>query len=128
MVHPLLHLIATRPQLLAEHAEAYADLVGAELADASSAWKRRAVLNAAALCAMGVAAVLAGVAAMLWAVTPTAQLQSPWALVLTPAVPAVAALVCLWAAHPGGEGSAFAGLRRQLKADVGLLRDVGGAA
>jgi len=30
MIHPLLKLVATQPQLLADHAEAYAELVGEE--------------------------------------------------------------------------------------------------
>lgn len=126
MLHPLLHLAATRPQLLAEHAEAYADLVAAEFAGASRHWKHRAVLGAAALCGLSVAVVLAGVALMLWAVTPAAQLQAPWALVAAPLLPATAALACWWAANDNGDGLAFDGVRRQLKADVAMLRDVGG--
>ena len=58
MLHPLLHLVATQPQLLADHAEAYAELVAEELGDFSVTWKRRALLNAVALCFGGVAAVL----------------------------------------------------------------------
>jgi hypothetical protein len=44
-VHPLLHLIATRPQLLADHAEAYAELVAVEIDCMSATWTRRAPLN-----------------------------------------------------------------------------------
>ena len=68
-MHPLFHLLATRPQLLADHAEAYAELVAVEINRMSATWTRLALLNAMALCSLSVALALAGVALMLWAVT-----------------------------------------------------------
>lgn len=124
MIHPLLHLLATRPQLLADHAEAYAGLLGTELADASLVWKRRALLSAVALCSLGVSAVLAGVALMLWAVNPAAQIQAPWALLAAPLLPAGAALACLLAARADAGCGAFDQVRRQIKADFTMLREV----
>ena len=123
MLHPLLHLIATRPQLLAEHAEAYAELVAADVGAASAVWKQRAVLNAVALCCLGVAAVLAGVALMLWAVVPVADIHSPWALVATPLLPVAVAAGCLMAARERPGGSTFGNLRRQVRADIVMLRE-----
>ncbi len=123
MIHPLLRLVATQPQLLADHAEAYAGLVGEELSRSTSEWKRRVVLSAVALCLLGVAAVLGGVALMLWAVTPAANLQAPWALIAAPLVPAVIAAVCLLASR-SSPGDTFAGLRQQLAADLSMLREV----
>lgn len=77
--HPLLHLLLTQPRLLADHVEAYAELVATEIGNVSVAWKRRALLNAVALCCLGVAAVLAGVALMLWAVLLlTYKRRGPW--------------------------------------------------
>ena len=127
MLHPLLHLVATQPQLLADHAEAYADMVAAEVGAASAAWKRQALLNAVALCCLGVAAVLAGVALMLWAVIPAADIQAPWALIAAPLLPIAVALGCLWAARARTGGSAFDKLRQQLKADILMLREVSAA-
>ncbi len=124
MIHPLLQLIATQPQLLADHAEAYAELMASEVGAVSAAWKRRAVLNAVALSCLAVAAILAGVALMLWAVIPATQLQAPWALIATPLPPAAAALWCLMAARSQGDGGAFENLRRQLAADMAMLREV----
>jgi len=127
MIHPLLHLVSTQPQLLGEHAEAYAELLSAELGRVGTDWKRRALLNAVALCSLGVTAMLAGVALMLWAVIPPAQIQAPWALVCAPLVPALLAMACLLAlprASAGG-GGAFASLRQQLRADMALLRELG---
>ena len=123
MIHPLLLLIATKPQLLAEHAEAYAELMAAEIGDVSAAWKRRALLNAVALVALGVGTVLAGVALMLWAVTPAVNIQARWALMAAPLFPIVIALCCLLAARVRGHGRAFDNIRQQVKADLVMLRE-----
>jgi len=123
MMHPLLHLIASHPNLLADHAEAYADLLGEEFSAASVRWKRRALLSAVALCTLGVGAVLAGVALMLWAVVPPENLHAPWALIAAPLVPLVVAAGCAAAARaPAGPG-AFENMRRQLREDVAMLRE-----
>lgn len=124
MMHPLLHLIATQPQLLADHAEAYAELVAAEIGNVSAAWKRRAMLNAVALCCLVVAAVLAGVALMLWAVIPAAPMQALWVLIAVPLTPIAVAVGCLLAARPQDDGNPFDNVRRQVKADMAMLREV----
>jgi hypothetical protein len=123
-MHPLLHLIATQPQLLADHAEAYADLVGEELGAASMVWKRRVALNALALCFTGVATVLGGVALMLWAVIPPADMQAPWALIAAPTLPLGAALACWLYGRATPAHGTFDNVRRQMKADVAMLREV----
>jgi hypothetical protein len=124
MVHPLLHLIATQPQLIADHAEAYADLLGEEFGTASAVWKRRVALNALALCGVGVAAVLGGVALMLWAVIPPADIHAPWALIVAPLVPLLAAIVCVMVARAEVRTGTFDTVRMQVKADVAMLREV----
>lgn len=125
-MHPLLQLAATRPQLLADHAGAYADLVAAEFGSASAQWQRRAVLGATAFCCAGVAAVLAGVALMLWAVTPPSALLAPWALVAAPLLPAVVALACGVAATTSDPRGGFHVLRQQVAADLVMLRELAG--
>ena len=74
MLQRLLRLWTTRPDLLTEHARAYADLVAQEAARASAQWQRRAMLLAAGLCGLALGAVLAGVGLLLWAVLPLDQL------------------------------------------------------
>lgn len=123
-MHPLLKLIATQPQLLADHAEAYASLVSAELGIASTALKRRAVLTAAALCCLGVTAVLGGVALMLWGVVPLANSQAPWLLIAAPLAPALLAIACLLAARSPADAGAFDNVRSQVKADMAMLREL----
>lgn len=124
MMHPLLALIATRPQLLGAHAEAYGELVVAEFGEASAGWQRKLLLYAVALCSAGVAVVLAGVALMLWAVLPLTSARAPWLLVLVPGVPALIAGVCALAARRH-TAAAFAILRQQLRADLRMLHEAG---
>ena len=66
MLHPIFHLIANQPQLLGNHAQAYSELIGTELALQSAAWVRRALLGAVMLGLLCIAVVLAGVALMFW--------------------------------------------------------------
>lgn len=126
MIHPLLRLIATQPQLLADHAESYAGLVGEELGKTTAVWKRRVLLSAVALCLVGVAAVLGGVALMLWAVIPAANIQAPWALFAAPAVPTVVALWCAYQSRREA-GDGFSDLKQQIAADLVMLREVSAA-
>ncbi len=123
-MHPLLHLIATQPHLLGEHAQAYAELVSAEVGKASAAWTRKATLGAGALCCGSIAVVLAGVSLLLCAVVPGAQMPAPWALWAVPLVPALAAAGCVLAARGNGGTGSFAVLREQMKADIAMLREV----
>jgi hypothetical protein len=125
MAHALLRLITTRPQLLVDHAQAYAELAHADLDVVASAWKRQLRLAATALCSAAVATVLAGVALMLWAVIPAAQIEAPWALVVAPLLPALVALWCLLAARAVGGQQAFGNLKEQVQADLLMLRQVG---
>jgi hypothetical protein len=123
MIHPLFLLIATRPQLLADHAEAYAELVATEVGHVSAAWRRRTLLYAVALGCLAVAAVLAGVALMLWAVIPVATMQVPGALIVAPLLPLVVTVGCLLAVRSQGDASGFDNIRQQMKADLVMLRE-----
>ena len=124
MIHPLLRLIATEPQILGDHVEAYAELVGDEVKKTSSAWSLRIGLYLAALGLLGVALVLTGVAVMLWAALPPAGLQVPWLLVVVPAMTFVAAVVCAVLARRNPVENAFDNVKKQLSADMAMLREV----
>jgi uncharacterized membrane protein YqjE len=126
MVHPLLRLLATQPRLLAEHVEAYAELVGDEAGRSVMVWKKRVLLSATAMCLLVVAGVLGGVALMLWAVSPPANIRAPWALIAAPALPALVAIWCAIEARRVHGGS-FDDLRQQIAADFSLLREVSAA-
>jgi fatty acid desaturase len=126
-MHPMLHLIASRPSLVAQHAGAYAELVNAEVQAFIASGKRRALLMAVALFSVGAAAVLAGVALMLWGVLPPANMQAPWVLVAVPVVPALVALACFLAARNSANTAGFDNLRAQVQADMALLTEAGAA-
>ncbi len=124
MIHPLLRLIATEPQILGDHVEAYAELVGDEVRKTSSAWSMRIAFYLAALALGGVALVLTGVAVMLWAALPPSGFQVPWLLVAVPAAAFVAAIVCVLTARRNPVENAFDNVRKQLSADMAMLREV----
>jgi uncharacterized membrane protein YqjE len=124
MIHPLLRLIATEPQILGDHVEAYAELVGDEVRKTSSAWVTRLGLYLAAACLGGIALVFTGVALMLWASLPASGFQTPWLLVAVPAVSFVAALICAVIAARSRVENAFDNVKNQLNADMAMLREV----
>ena len=126
MIHPLLRLVATQPELLADHAEAYAGLVSEEIGKTAAAWKKRALVNAIALGSLAVSVVLVGVALMLWAVIPVTTMVAPWALIATPAAPALIAVICAVVGR-SRRTDAFADLKQQLAADLSMLREVSAA-
>ena len=123
-MHPLFALVANRPHLLVDHAEAYSALLVAEVGRVSAEWKRRALLNAAALAGLTVATVLAGVAVMLWSALPQISTPAAWALVAVPLAPALAALYCAVTGRESSQRQAFDSLREQVQADLTMLREV----
>lgn len=124
MKHHLLRLLSFEPRLLIDHADAYAELVACDAGAASHTFKRQAVLIAAALCSLGVGAVLSSVALMLCAVVQRDDLPTLWPLVVVPALPLVLGALCWIAARRHPAGGAFDNVWRQLRVDVAMLRDV----
>lgn len=129
MVHPLIQLAATRPQLLLDHAAAWADLLAAECGPALRARRQRLLWQGLAVALLLVALVLAGVAVMLGALTglwgPGGAGPTPglWAvLVLTPAAPLLAAALCAVKAGRCGDAGAAQRLLQQAQADWALLQ------
>ena len=127
MLHPLLNLVAAQPQLLADHAEAYAELLAAEMTRAVQSWRQRLLLYAGALCCLGVGAMLAGVACMLWASLPDLRADAAWALAGVPLLALIAGGGCILAARRVPEGTGVQTVRTQFKADLAMLREAGGA-
>lgn len=123
MLHPVLRLLATRPQLLVEHAEAYAALASAEAGAAALAARRTVVLGATVASGLIVATVLGGVALMLWAALPVVSATHVWVLWTVPAVPLLVALVALALQQSGRGAGSFVVLRQQLQTDMDLLRE-----
>ena len=123
-MHPLLSLATTRPQLLVDHAAAYAELVGAELGWASARMQRQAVLAVAATLLLGLALVLGGVALLLCASLPIGAMPAPWALWAVPLAPGVLAALCALGMKMGEPAQAFEKLKLQARADLALWREM----
>lgn len=123
-MHPLLDLLVSQPALLADHALAYVELAAQEGADFSRLCMRRIRLTACALCCATAACVLAGVAFMLWFVSPLAHEGFPWPLVIPPLLPLAALLWCLMKLKAIAGETGFEAVHRQLLADKALMSEV----
>ncbi len=124
-MHPFFKLVVDRPAALTDHVEAYASLATLELSAAVTQLRRRALKTAVSVVGASVAVLFGGVSAMLWAVTPAADLHAPWVLWLTPLLPAALAVGCWWSANAADPLPAFSALRGQVREDMAMLREVG---
>lgn len=127
MFHPLIRLLATRPDLLAHHLSGYGQLVAAQMGQASGLLRNRALLLAGLAMGLLLGLGLAGVAGLLAAVLPWPAMPAPWALVAVPAVPLALAAACGLALQRQPQVWSGELLRGQMAADVALLQEVGAA-
>jgi uncharacterized membrane protein YqjE len=67
--------------------------------------------------------MLAGGALMIWATVPENAVRMPWVLIATPMVPCIGAIVCLRRLQRKDHPPAFAKVRRQVAADLQMLRE-----
>ena len=127
MFHPVIRLLATKPDLLVDHLGAYAALVGAQASQAQAALLGRAALLAAAAGGLALGLGLGGVALLLLAVQPLDSMPLPWLLAAVPALPLLLAAGCWWALRQRPPAWAMDSLRAQWAADAALLRQAGQA-
>jgi hypothetical protein len=125
MLHPFFRLLAAKPQLLLDHASAYADLATLQAAAALTAWRLRLVLALTAGLALLLGLMLTGVSLMLLALMPWQAMQAPWLLVAVPAVPLLLAAALGWRLRQPLDGAWLQELRSQWQADTLLLREAG---
>jgi hypothetical protein len=120
MLHPLLRLALSRPDLLANHASAYAELALDNARDVVADWQLRLV--GWALLASGVllCLILGGVALMLYGAVAAAP--TPWLLWAVPLAPLSIALWGAWLARRPGAPRRGASVAQQFEADLSLLR------
>lgn len=123
MFHPLIKMLVSRPEMLAEHVGAYAELAAAEASQAVDQARNKVIVGAAAGVLALVGLVLAGVAALLCAALPLTAMPAPWLLVVVPALPLATAIVAaLWLRSRPARPS-FALLREQLAQDSALVQE-----
>jgi len=124
MIHPVIKLIATRPDLLAEHAAGYGALVAAQAEEAVQQWRRNAVLVAVGVVCSIAGVGLAGVALLFAAAIPAAQMPASWALWMVPLVPLAGAAGCVLMLKAQPAAWSAQSLREQFAADAALWREI----
>lgn len=123
MLHPIFSTLIARPDLVVDHLSAYAALVGEEAATTGRDLQVRVLAWAVAGVAALVFVLLAGVAVMVGVLHD----RFHWVLVLVPGLALLTMLVALLASRRPTPQQRFAELRRQIAADIGLLRMSSGA-
>lgn len=121
MSSPLFRVVVQQPELLLDHAQAYAELFEAEITALGSAYGRRARLATAMLCFMAIGATLSGVAVMLVSVMSPVGDSAVWTLGVVPILPFGAALWCYLALRAPA-AAPFEVLRHQMQTDMQMLR------
>jgi hypothetical protein len=124
MFHPLIRLLANKPQLVAQHLGGYVQLASAQAEDAAVSLRARLLWSAGAVTGLASCALLAGVALLVVAAVPLAQMPAPWLLLVAPGVPGLAGALCWWQARSRPVAWSLAPLREQLAADAALLAEV----
>jgi hypothetical protein len=120
MLHPLLRLALARPDLLADHASAYAELAAASAREVLADWQMR--LLGWALLGAGLLLCLAfgGVALMLHGAVLSPP--TPWLLWAVPMAPALLAVFGAWLARSRAPASRAHSMAAQFASDLALLR------
>lgn len=119
--HPVFRTLLSQPDLLLEHAGAYAQLAGAEMGEAGQRLKWRGLLGAGAVLALLFSLLLGSAALLAVCVVPLEQMPWPWGLVLVPALPALVGLACLFAYRRTARALDFPLLREQWATDRQIL-------
>ena len=121
MLHPIYATVISRPDLVADHLAAYASLASEEAASTGNDLKLRAIGLAVAGLFGLLFLVFSGIALMLGVLHG----QFHWVLAAVPgAMLAIAVIVAISSRRPA-PGQRFAELRRQMAADIDLLRAAG---
>ena len=124
MFSQLFRLATREPEILADHVEAYSELIAGELQTAAARWQRQATLRVLGYASFVVAGLLIAMALMLWAVVPVTAMNEPWVLLVVPLVPAIVGLWASRSARTGMGAEPFVTLRREWAADREMLREL----
>ncbi len=118
MLHPIFSTLINRPDLVADHAAAYAELLRHEAADLSARWRRRVVAWVAVAAGALAFMILGGVALMLLAIH-----TFHWAFAV---VPGLVLILTFWALSIARSPAAlvnFPDLMTQVQSDIQALRE-----
>lgn len=121
LLHPIFSTAVARPDLVVDHLSAYVALATQEAAATGRDLKVRVIAWVVAGIAALMFMLFAGVATMLGFLHG----QFHWVLVLVPGATLLVALGAVVASRRPSPQERFAELRRQVAADIGLLRGAG---
>ena len=125
MVHPMLKTLATRPELMAEHFGAYAELAAAEASEAALLWRGRVLWAVATGAFVLMALMLGGISLLLLGALPREAMPAPWLLALVPLLALALAAGCWVTLRNRPAAEPFAQLRQQMALDAALLAEAG---
>ena len=123
-IHPIVHVAARRPQLLAEHAKAYGDLLLEEGRRTLSSLVVHAVLYATGGVLGGLGLVFGGVALLLYATIP-GELRNGWLLVALPLTTLLAGGLCVIVARALPVNITLEVVGQQVRADIDMIHEMG---
>ncbi len=123
MLHPLLRLMLSRPDLLADHAGNYVELARVSARTVAEAWRSRLVGWVLAIGGTFLSLVFLGVGVMLHASAPDSSTMA-WYFWAVPLAPACLATWGFWMARSRGPSTPSNAIVDQLKADLDLLKGV----
>ncbi|MDB5890420.1 MAG: hypothetical protein JWP47_1251 [Polaromonas sp.] len=118
MLHPLISTVIQRPDLVVDHASAYASLFRKEATDASKELLGKAISWGLALVCGLLFVILAAIAVMMGFLHQAFH----WSLLVVPAVPLVVAVLAFVNARKPLASDRFTELRAQLDSDAQALR------
>jgi len=121
MVHPIISVLITKPELVMEHVSGYAALMREEASTVGTAVAKRAIAWGVTLFAFLVFLILAGVAVMLGALHD----RFHWSLVVVPGIALAISVAGFLLARQRLPEKAFTELKAQLEADAEVLRAIG---
>lgn len=124
LVHPLFRALISQPEVLVDHAGAYAELASAEVSVVMRQWQRRLMLQVLALGLLVIGVGLGGMALMWLGARGTHDMPAPWALALVPIGFIAAAGVVAWCQARLHISVDLAALREQWALDQGLWREI----
>ncbi len=116
----MLRLALARPDLLADHASAYAELAAVTARETIADWQLRLVGWVLLAAGVLLCITFGGVALMLHGTV--AAIPTPWLLWAVPAAPALLALLGAWLARRRSPFSRGTSITQQFEADLALLK------
>jgi len=122
-IHPIVYVAARQPQLIAAHAQAYADLLLEEGRRTFSSLLFHVALYAAAGVLVLLGSIFGGVALLLYAAIAD-ELRNGWLLVALPCSLMLIGTACATVARVLPINVATSALRTQLKADIDMIHEV----